>query len=137
GVGTAVPDRHKIGEASGAHHGISLPARPSDPPGTRCGVTAGGRTSAAEFHACGYRSSAVFECPGQPTMGVGMGDRRASAAEQLAHRYRSLVEHSPDGICVHERGIVVYANPACLRILGAKNLAEVLGQDITRFVHPE
>ncbi|WP_280457889.1 PAS domain S-box protein, partial [Nocardia carnea] len=66
-----------------------------------------------------------------------MGDRRASAAEQLAHRYRSLVEHSPDGICVHERGIVVYANPACLRILGAKNLAEVLGQDIARFVHPD
>lgn len=79
----------------------------------------------------------MFEYPGQPTMGVGMGDRRASAAEQLAHRYRSLVEHSPDGICVHERGIVVYANPACLRIVRARNLAEVLGQDIARFVHPE
>ncbi|MEU1982785.1 diguanylate cyclase [Nocardia sp. NPDC019395] len=64
-------------------------------------------------------------------------ERRASAAEQLAHRYRSLVEHSPDGICVHERGIVVYANPAALRIMGAKNLAEVLGQDIARFVHPD
>ncbi|MEU4838409.1 diguanylate cyclase domain-containing protein [Nocardia testacea] len=66
-----------------------------------------------------------------------MGERRASAAEQLAHRYRSLVEHSPDGICVHERGIVVYANPAALRIMGAKNLAEVLGQHIARFVHPD
>ncbi|WP_328392387.1 diguanylate cyclase domain-containing protein [Nocardia sp. NBC_00416] len=66
-----------------------------------------------------------------------MEERRASAAEQLAHRYRSLVEHSPDGICVHERGIVVYANPAALRIMGAKNLAEVLGQNIIRFVHPD
>ncbi|MEU4314695.1 diguanylate cyclase [Nocardia sp. NPDC024068] len=66
-----------------------------------------------------------------------MGDHRASAAEQLAHRYRSLVEHSPDGICVHERGIVVYANPAALRIMGAKNLATVLGQNIARFVHPD
>lgn len=66
-----------------------------------------------------------------------MGERRASAAEQLAHRYRSLVEHSPDGICVHERGIIVYANPAALRIVGAENLAAVLGQKISRFVHPD
>ena len=53
-------------------------------------------------------------------MGFGMEERRAAAAEQLAHRYRSLVEYSPDGICVHECGILVYVNPAALRIMGAR-----------------
>ncbi|QIS02992.1 diguanylate cyclase [Nocardia brasiliensis] len=58
------------------------------------------------------------------------------AAEQLAERYRSLVEHSPDGICVHERGVLVYANPAALRLLAAGTPEDVIGKPLTQFVHP-
>ncbi|QBS44228.1 diguanylate cyclase domain-containing protein [Nocardia sp. CS682] len=58
------------------------------------------------------------------------------AAEQLAERYRSLVEHSPDGICVHERGVLVYANPATVRLLAADSAEDVIGKPLTQFVHP-
>ncbi len=58
-------------------------------------------------------------------------------AEQLAQRYRSLVEHSPDGVVVHERGILVYANPAIVRLLGADSTEDLVGQPVTRFVDPK
>ncbi|WP_280494448.1 diguanylate cyclase domain-containing protein [Nocardia asiatica] len=69
-----------------------------------------------------------------------MGDDKLAAAidaaEQLAARYRSLVEHTPDGICVHERGQVVYVNPATVRLLAAENAEEIVGRPLTDFVHP-
>ncbi|WP_174184588.1 diguanylate cyclase domain-containing protein [Nocardia barduliensis] len=69
-----------------------------------------------------------------------MGDDKLAAAvdaaEQLAARYRSLVEHTPDGICVHERGLVVYVNPATVRLLAAENAEEIVGRPLTDFVHP-
>jgi diguanylate cyclase (GGDEF)-like protein/PAS domain S-box-containing protein len=57
-------------------------------------------------------------------------------AEQLAQRYRTLVEHSPDGVVVHERGNLVYANPAIVRLLGASCVAELVGQSVARYVDP-
>ncbi|WP_228000716.1 diguanylate cyclase domain-containing protein [Nocardia australiensis] len=57
-------------------------------------------------------------------------------ADQLALRYQSLLEHTPDGICVHERGTVVYVNAAMVRILAARDADEVVGQPLTQFVHP-
>ncbi|MGY1942397.1 diguanylate cyclase domain-containing protein [Nocardia asiatica] len=69
-----------------------------------------------------------------------MGDDKLAAAidaaEQLAARYRSLVEHTPDGICVHERGQVVYVNPATVRLLAAESAEEIVGRPLTDFVHP-
>ncbi|WP_329406452.1 diguanylate cyclase [Nocardia vinacea] len=66
-----------------------------------------------------------------------MDQDNAVDAEQLAQRYRSLVEHTPDGIVVHERGTVVYANQATARMLAADSADEVIGQPLTRFVHPD
>ncbi|MET7772842.1 diguanylate cyclase [Nocardia sp. NPDC005366] len=70
-----------------------------------------------------------------------MGEDRAANssadAEQLAQRYRSLVEHTPDGICVHEDGVIVYVNRATVRLLAANDADEVIGQPLTRFVHPD
>lgn len=60
-----------------------------------------------------------------------------STDEQLAQRHRSLIEHTPDGICVHENGTVVYVNPAMIRMLRAENADELLGEQIDRFVHPD
>jgi diguanylate cyclase (GGDEF)-like protein/PAS domain S-box-containing protein len=51
-------------------------------------------------------------------------------------RYRALVEWSPIGIGVHQNGLVVYANPAAVRILGAKNEAALIGQPIIDLVDP-
>nr|WP_036569822.1 diguanylate cyclase [Nocardia sp. BMG51109] len=55
-------------------------------------------------------------------------------AEQLAQRYRTLVEHSPDGVVVHERGIIVFANPAIVRLLAAETADQVIGRPVTDFV---
>nr|WP_040407475.1 EAL domain-containing protein [Amycolatopsis nigrescens] len=52
----------------------------------------------------------------------------------LADRYRLLVELSPDGICVHEAGNLVYANPAAVRLVNANSVADVLQQPIVGFV---
>ncbi|NKX91111.1 diguanylate cyclase domain-containing protein [Nocardia coubleae] len=61
----------------------------------------------------------------------------AANAELLAQRYRSLVEHTPDAICVHEAGVIVYVNPAMVRLLGAHTAEDLLGLRITHFVHPD
>ncbi|AYF76124.1 diguanylate cyclase [Nocardia yunnanensis] len=68
------------------------------------------------------------------------GNERANDpadAEQLAQRYRSLVDYSPDGIVVHERGTVVYANPAILRLLVADTPDDVIGRSVMDFVEPD
>jgi diguanylate cyclase (GGDEF)-like protein/PAS domain S-box-containing protein len=59
------------------------------------------------------------------------------ALTDLAERYRLLVDLSPDAIGVHQNGIVVYANPAALRMLGADSPDELLGRPITSIVHAE
>ena len=51
-------------------------------------------------------------------------------------RYRALVEWSPIGIGVHQEGLVVYANAAATRILGAKSEAELIGLSIIDLVDP-
>jgi hypothetical protein len=60
-------------------------------------------------------------------------DRLRSAEE----RYRSLVELAPIGIARHERGVVQYANPEFARIVGAGTPGELVGQSISRFIHPD
>jgi diguanylate cyclase (GGDEF)-like protein/PAS domain S-box-containing protein len=52
-------------------------------------------------------------------------------------QYRRLVEHSPYGIVIHIQGKLAYANPTAVRLIGAKNLEEVLGRSIMDFVHPD
>jgi PAS domain S-box-containing protein len=52
-------------------------------------------------------------------------------------RYRQLVELSPDGIMVHEGGIVIYCNPAAATIVGAKSCEQTVGRTMIDFVHPD
>ena len=52
-------------------------------------------------------------------------------------RYRALVEWSPIGIGVHQHGMVVYANPAALRMLGADSLQQLVGTPMVERVHPD
>ncbi|WP_158884658.1 sensor domain-containing protein [Amycolatopsis anabasis] len=59
-------------------------------------------------------------------------DRQAIA--DLADRYRLLVDLSPEGICVHENGLLVYANPATVRLLGAECPGDILDRPIVELV---
>jgi hypothetical protein len=57
--------------------------------------------------------------------------------QHAEEQYRSLVEQAPIGIARHERGVIRYANPEFARIVGAAAPAELFGQSIVRFIHPD
>jgi PAS domain S-box-containing protein len=52
-------------------------------------------------------------------------------------RYRNLVELSPDAIVVHAQGLIVFANPAALRLAGADTQDQLVGRNLLDFVHPD
>ena len=64
-------------------------------------------------------------------------DGRPMQADVVEQRYRRLVDHSPDAICVHDGGRIVYVNAAGIRWIGAQSSAQVVGHFITDFVHPD
>ncbi len=78
-------------------------------------------------------------CNGEVEAGVvdPASDGRQMQADVVEQRYRRLVDHSPDAICVHDGGRVVYVNPAGVRWIGAQSIAQLVGHVITEFVHPD
>jgi diguanylate cyclase (GGDEF)-like protein/PAS domain S-box-containing protein len=72
----------------------------------------------------------TFHPPHDLTEGIGSPD-------DLGDRYRLLAELSPDGLVVHQGGLIVYANRAGLALVAARDAALVLDQSITTFVHPD
>jgi PAS domain S-box-containing protein len=58
------------------------------------------------------------------------------AVRESEERYRTLVEWSPEPMCVNRDGIVVYVNPATVTMFGAQSAHELLGRPMIEFVHP-
>lgn len=58
------------------------------------------------------------------------------ALRESERRYRLLIEHSPDAIGVHERGRILYTNPAWAKLLGASDSNELIGKSVTEFFSP-
>lgn len=52
-------------------------------------------------------------------------------------RYRRLVELSPNAIAVHADGVLVYANSAAVKLLGANHRSEIVGRPMLDFVHQD
>ena len=67
----------------------------------------------------GYRGS---------TSDVSEAVRAEGALRESDERYRRLVELSPDGIVLHARGRLVFANPAAVRLLGAESEQALLNR---------
>ena len=64
--------------------------------------------------------------------------QRAHAEARLRdseERYRHLVERSPEAVLVIRAGRILYANPACVRLFGARNSAELLEAHPLSLVH--
>jgi PAS domain S-box-containing protein len=57
--------------------------------------------------------------------------------QESEHRYRKLVEISPDAVFIHQEGKIIYANPAAVRLLGALHQHEIRGKNVLDFVQPE
>lgn len=51
--------------------------------------------------------------------------------------YKRLVEHSFDGIVIHQKGVVVYINPAGCKLLGAESQDLIIGKPVKDFVSPD
>jgi PAS domain S-box-containing protein len=52
-------------------------------------------------------------------------------------RFRQVIELSMDSILIGRNGLVVYANPATLRLVGASSLGDVLGKSPADLLHPD
>lgn len=52
-------------------------------------------------------------------------------------RYQSLVDMMPDAIMVHQNGLVAFANPAAVKLLGASTLDALVGTPMIDLVHSE
>ena len=55
----------------------------------------------------------------------------------VGERLQLLVEHSPDGIIVHQDGLIVYANQAAATMVGYGSPSEGLGSPIVSFIHAD
>jgi diguanylate cyclase (GGDEF)-like protein/PAS domain S-box-containing protein len=68
--------------------------------------------------------------------GVCASNTSPGPRDPLEQRYLQLLEHTPDPLCVHAEGRVVYVNPAAVKELAARSTDDVVGRMITDFVHP-
>ncbi|WP_454232221.1 diguanylate cyclase domain-containing protein [Mycolicibacterium fortuitum] len=66
---------------------------------------------------------------------MGHGGQRVD--ESAERRFRQLIDHCPDAIVVHQHGKLVYINNAGVRWMAAQTAEQLVGYDITRFVHPD
>ncbi|MCF8210841.1 MAG: PAS domain S-box protein [Rhodoferax sp.] len=63
--------------------------------------------------------------------------QREFALQESEERFRTLVEWTPEAIAVHVDGKLVFVNPAAVRLLGAASAADLQGQALMNFVHPD
>ena len=64
-------------------------------------------------------------------------DHRQPHQVLTEERYRRLVERSPDGICVHRDGRIVFVNDAGVRLMLADSPEAITGRPVTDFLSPE
>jgi PAS domain S-box-containing protein len=63
--------------------------------------------------------------------------RAEEALKESEERYRVLVEFSPNSICVHRDGKLLYVNPAGAQLFGATDPAQLVGRSVVDFIHPD
>ncbi|TDT57257.1 PAS domain S-box-containing protein/diguanylate cyclase (GGDEF)-like protein [Fonticella tunisiensis] len=64
----------------------------------------------------------------------GLRKKEISEGEKL---HRSLMDILPQPIVIYREGIIIYANPACVDVLGAEKPEELIGRHVYDFIHPD
>jgi PAS domain S-box-containing protein len=63
--------------------------------------------------------------------------KRSKELEQSEKKYRTLVEVSPNAVCVAVEDKIVFVNNTTVKILNAKNSEELKGKSVWQFIHPD
>lgn len=64
------------------------------------------------------------------------GQRRVEEKlKESEERYRVLIDSLPEPIVVYQDNVLVFANPAAFRLMGAEHPSQILGLDISSFVY--
>ena len=84
----------------------------------------------------------VVQWDGQPAIQATIFDitKRKKTEEEFREseeRYRSLIELSPDGICVSRKGKIIFVNQAMIHIWGAEGEDELIGKTVFDLIHPD
>ncbi len=64
-------------------------------------------------------------------------ERILNDSRKFEEKLKKIVDLWPYVMVFHRQGKVVYANEYAAKVLGLKNKNELIGRDITRFVHPD
>lgn len=104
----------------------------------QCHTTPGGETRWTRFLARAQGSAVTGKAERLVGIATDVTEQRGNtqALADLADRYRLLVEFSPEGICVHQDGELVYVNPTAARFVAAEEPSALLGRPIIDFVSP-
>lgn len=52
-------------------------------------------------------------------------------------RYQEVVRLTPNGVVTHNKGNIIFANDAFIKLVGAKSFEELSGRNLIDFMHPE
>lgn len=95
------------------------------------------------FDDCEYvRSWNQYEKSTLLSLGTNIGStiRTRAYQEELQksqESFKNLFEHSPDGSIIHINGVVEYANPSVLKLLGYTDVSEVKDRHVSELFLPE
>jgi PAS domain S-box-containing protein len=64
-------------------------------------------------------------------------EARTRALAESETRYRHLIDESPDGIMIHQQGVVRFVNPAGVRMFGFTEPSQAIGQPVLDHIAPE
>jgi len=60
-----------------------------------------------------------------------------SRVRESEEKYRMIVDHATDFILIHSNGKIMFANPACMRMLEAESLEELYKVPVINILHPD
>jgi len=94
-----------------------------------------GKENAFEFSAVSVKAGEKYHIFG---IDRDISDRKEAeeALTRSEKKYRNVVEHAKEGICIIQDGIVRYANSQMARMAGC-SVGEVLGSPFTEYVDPD